>query len=51
MTGAEPIWIEERDVLTLHDRLLAVHRGAEGVRDEGLLQLAAYGETIAGDWE
>jgi len=53
MTGAEPVWIEERDVLTLHDRLLAFHGGAEGVRDEGLLQsalarakqLAAYGES------
>ena len=53
MTGAEPVWIEMRDVLTLHDRLLAFHGGAEGVRDEGLLQsalarakqLAAYGES------
>lgn len=40
MTGAEPVWIEMRDVLTLHDRLLAFHGGAEGVRDEGLLQSA-----------
>ena len=53
MTGAEPIWIEEIDVLTLHDRLLAFHGGAVGVRDQGLLQsalararqLAAYGES------
>ena len=51
MTGAEPVWIEEIDVLTLHDRLLAFHGGAAGVRDEGLLksalarprQVAAYG--------
>jgi death on curing protein len=40
MTGAEPIWIEEIDVLTLHDRLLAFHGGAAGVRDQGLLQSA-----------
>ncbi|MDE3177974.1 MAG: type II toxin-antitoxin system death-on-curing family toxin [Pseudomonadota bacterium] len=40
MTGAEPVWIELRDVLTLHDRLLAFHGGAQGVRDEGLLQSA-----------
>ena len=52
MMAAEPIWIEEIDVLTLHDRLLAFHGGAVGVRDEGLLksalararQLAAYGD-------
>ena len=40
MKGAEPVWIEERDVLTLHDLLLSVHGGAEGVREEGLLQSA-----------
>jgi death-on-curing protein len=53
MTGAQPLWIEELDVLTLHDRLLAFHGGAVGVRDEGLLQsalararqLAAYDES------
>jgi hypothetical protein len=27
VTGAEPIWIEELDILTLHDRLLALARG------------------------
>jgi death-on-curing protein len=37
---AEPQWIEERVCLTLHDRLLAFHSGASGVRDEGLLQSA-----------
>jgi death on curing protein len=35
-----PIWIEERDVLAIHDRLLAAHGGAPGLRDEGLLQSA-----------
>lgn len=53
MTGAEPVWIEELEVLTLHDRLLAFHGGAGGVRDEGLLQsalararqLTAYGDS------
>ena len=45
------VWLDERDALTLHDRLIAAHGGAEGVRDAGLLglaiararQLAAYG--------
>ena len=49
----EPIWIEERDALALHDRVLALHGGAAGVRDIGLLrsalarprQLFAYGEN------
>jgi death on curing protein len=40
MTGAEPAWIDEIDVLALHDRLLAFHGGAAGVRDEGLLKSA-----------
>lgn len=49
----EPLWIEERDALVLHDRLLALHGGAAGVRDGALLQSAlarpqqifAYAET------
>jgi death-on-curing protein len=36
----EPLWIDERDALTLHDRLLVLHGGASGVRDEGLLNSA-----------
>ena len=35
-----PVWIDERDALALHDRLLALHGGASGVRDSGLLQSA-----------
>lgn len=50
---SEPVWIIERDALALHDRLLALHGGAAGVRDSGLLQSAlarplqqfAYDET------
>lgn len=37
---SEPVWIIERDALALHDRLLALHGGAAGVRDIGLLQSA-----------
>ena len=36
----EPRWIEERDVLAIHDRLLALHGGATGLRDRGLLESA-----------
>ena len=34
----EPVWIGERDALALHDRLLALHGGATGLRDDTLLQ-------------
>jgi death-on-curing protein len=36
----EPLWIEVRDVLAIHDRLQALHGGAVGVRDQGLLESA-----------
>jgi death on curing protein len=37
MTGAECVWIEESEVRVLHERLLAIHGGLAGIRDEGLL--------------
>ncbi|MBK8184415.1 MAG: type II toxin-antitoxin system death-on-curing family toxin [Candidatus Competibacteraceae bacterium] len=48
-----PLWIEVRDALALHERLLALHGGAVGLRDRGLLesalarpqQLYAYADT------
>jgi death-on-curing protein len=36
----KPVWIEERDALALHDRLLALHGGAPGLRDGALLKSA-----------
>jgi death-on-curing protein len=36
----EPVWIEMEAILALHDRSLALHGGAEGVRDHGLLESA-----------
>jgi death-on-curing protein len=36
----EPVWIEERDTLALHDRLLAIHGGTPGMRDDTLLKSA-----------
>jgi death on curing protein len=49
----KPIWIDLREALSLHDRLLAVDGGAPGVRSPALLesalarprQLYAYGES------
>jgi death-on-curing protein len=48
------VWLDGRDARTIHERLLALHGGAEGVRDAGLLesalarpqQLAAYGDNL-----
>lgn len=37
---SEPVWIDERDALMLHERLLVLHGGASGIRDAGLLQSA-----------
>jgi death-on-curing protein len=36
----DPVWIEERDAIVLHDRLLTLHGGAAGIRDNGLLKSA-----------
>ena len=40
MKKIEPRWILDRLVLAAHERFLAEHGGAEGLRDEGLLQSA-----------
>ncbi len=34
---SEPIWIDDALVFAIHDRQLAEHGGAEGLRDESLL--------------
>ena len=36
----EPVWIEERDALAIHTRLLTLHGGTSGLRERGLLQSA-----------
>lgn len=36
----EFVWVDERDALSLHDRLLSLYGGSPGVRDVGLLQSA-----------
>jgi death-on-curing protein len=37
---SEPVWIDEQDVVVLHDRLLALDGGSAGVRSVALLQSA-----------
>ncbi len=36
----KPVWIDERDTLALHDRLVALAGGAGGLCDGSLLQSA-----------
>jgi death on curing protein len=36
----EPLWIYEPDAIAIHDRLLALHGGAGGLRDHTLLESA-----------
>lgn len=38
--SAEPRWISKTAVLVLHDRSIALHGGAPGLRDDGLLESA-----------
>ncbi len=50
----EPIWLEARLVLTMHEEQIREHGGSYGVRDEGLMesalarpkQLFHYGEKV-----
>ena len=37
---SEPIWVPAQAVYIIHDRQIARHGGASGLRDEGLLQNA-----------
>ncbi len=37
---AEPVWVREDVALAIHQRQIAEHGGADGVRDLGLLQSA-----------
>lgn len=36
----ESVWIDLRDALAIHQKALALHGGAEGVRDQALLESA-----------
>ncbi len=36
----EPVWIDLRDALAIHQKALALHGGAAGVRDQTLLESA-----------
>ena len=37
---SEPIWLTRQIIVAIHDEQLAIHGGASGLRDEGMLQSA-----------
>ncbi|MGA7807172.1 type II toxin-antitoxin system death-on-curing family toxin [Bradyrhizobium sp.] len=37
---SEPFWLTRQMVVAFHDEQLAIHGGASGLRDEGMLELA-----------
>lgn len=36
----EPVWIEEKLVVAIHERQLSEHGGTSGIRDQGMLESA-----------
>jgi death-on-curing protein len=52
----EPVWIDLRDALAIHDKMLALHGGAAGIRDQTLLESALarprqiYAYADSPDW-
>jgi death-on-curing protein len=48
-TNAEPIWLDPRAVVLIHQRQLAEHGGPSGLRDQGMLEsaLAAPRQQLA----
>ena len=47
MKKKEPLWIEERDVLAIHGRLLALHGGGLGLPDQELRDRALLESALA----
>lgn len=37
---SEPVWLTRQIVVAIHDEQLAIHGGASGLRDEGMLESA-----------
>jgi death on curing protein len=37
---SEPIWLTRQIIVAIHDEQLAIHGGASGLRDEGMLESA-----------
>lgn len=37
---SEPFWLTRRMIVAMHDEQLAIHGGASGLRDEGMLESA-----------
>ena len=37
---SEPFWLNRQIIIAIHDEQLAIHGGASGLRDEGMLESA-----------
>ncbi|TPQ41742.1 type II toxin-antitoxin system death-on-curing family toxin [Bradyrhizobium guangdongense] len=37
---SEPVWLTRRIIIAIHDEQLAIHGGASGLRDDGMLESA-----------
>jgi death-on-curing protein len=37
---SEPVWLTRQIIVAIHDEQLAIHGGASGLRDEGMLESA-----------
>src|ERR1700755_2810852 len=37
---SEPLWLTRQIIVAIHDEQLAIHGGASGLRDEGMLESA-----------
>lgn len=35
---SEPVWLTRRIIIAIHDEQLAIHGGASGLRDDGMLE-------------
>ena len=42
----EPVWIDTRDALALHERLLSIHGGAEGLPTRSALCVTIRSSTV-----
>jgi death-on-curing protein len=45
---SEPFWLTRQIVIAIHDEQLAIHGGASGLRDEGMLESAL--DRLRNNW-
>jgi death-on-curing protein len=48
---SEPFWLTRQIIIAIHDEQLAIHGGASGLRDEGMLESALDRPKNKGSYE